>query len=68
MSEPIDVELVKGRMRAEDARRLAAREVTPEELQHQNSFIRPEDIVYVDFSFRGSPETWEKMLKLIEQS
>ena len=46
MSEPIDIALIKGRQRAEDMRRLAAGEVTPEELDRENSFIRsPADII-----------------------
>jgi len=32
VSEPIDIRLIEGRQRAEDMRRLAAGEVTPEEL------------------------------------
>src|SRR5947199_130799 len=39
MSEPIDIRLIKGRQRTEDMRGLAAGEVTPEELQRENSFI-----------------------------
>ena len=40
MSQPIGVRLIEGRQLAEDMRRLAAREVTPEELRRENSFIR----------------------------
>jgi len=35
MSEPIDIRLIEGRQRAEVMRRLAAGEVTPEELQRE---------------------------------
>src|SRR6266513_2058075 len=40
VSQPIGVRLIEGRQRAEDLRRLAAGEVTPEELRRENSFIR----------------------------
>ena len=39
MNAPVDIELIKGRQRAEDMRRLRAGEVTTEELQRENSFI-----------------------------
>ena len=69
MSEPIDIALIKGRQRAEDIRRLAAGEVTPEELQRENSFIRsPEDIIHVDFSPNGTPEQWERLIQSIKDN
>src|SRR6266496_4205017 len=40
MSEPIDIRLIEGRQRAEDIRRPAAGEVTPEELRREDFFIR----------------------------
>jgi len=40
MEKPVDIDLLKARQRAEDMRRLAAGEVTPEELDRENSFVR----------------------------
>ncbi|PYJ03971.1 MAG: hypothetical protein DME25_10810 [Verrucomicrobia bacterium] len=69
MSKPIDIDLIKGRQRAEDLRRLAAGEVTPEELDRKNSFIRSSaDIVHTDFSPKGTPEEWARIIQIIEQS
>jgi hypothetical protein len=69
MNAPVDIELMKGRQRAEDLRRLRAGEVTPEELQRENSFIRsPADIVHTDFSPKGTPEEWARIIRIIEQS
>jgi hypothetical protein len=69
MNTPVDIDLIKGRQRAEDMRRLAAGEVTPEQLDRQNSFIRSAaDIVHTDFSPKGTPETWKRILQEIERS
>lgn len=69
MNEPIDIRLIEGRQRAEDLRRLAAGEITPEELDRENSFIRsPADIIHTDFSPKGTPEAWERIIRIIEQS
>lgn len=69
MSEPIDIRLIEGRQRAEDIRRLAAGEITPEELDRQNSFIRSAaEIVHTDFSPTGTPEAWARIIRIIEQS
>ena len=69
MSEPIDIALIKGRQRAKDMRRLAAGEVTPEELDRENSFIRsPADIVWVDLSPKGTPESWARIIRNLENN
>jgi hypothetical protein len=68
MSDPVDIRLIEGRQRAEDLRRLAAGEVTPEELQRENSFIRSAaDILFVDFSPKGTPESWARILQNLER-
>jgi hypothetical protein len=47
MAEALDIRLVEGRARAEDARRLAAGEVTPEQLQRENAIVQSaEDILF----------------------
>jgi hypothetical protein len=67
--QPIDIDLIKGRQRAEDMRRLAAGEVTPEQLQRENSFIwSAKDIVSVDFSPKGTPEQWERLIQYIKDN
>ncbi|HUK82344.1 MAG TPA: hypothetical protein VLZ12_06905 [Verrucomicrobiae bacterium] len=69
MNEPVDIRLIEGRARAEDMRRLAAGEVTPEELQRENSFIwSPSDILYVDLSPKGTPESWARMIRRLQQN
>jgi hypothetical protein len=69
MNEPIDIQSIEGRQRAEDIRRLAAGEITPEELDRQNSFIRSAaDIVHTDFSPKGTPESWKRIIQEIERS
>jgi len=69
MSKPIDTDLIKGRQRAEDMRRLAAGEITPEELDRENSFIRsPVDIVWVDLSPKGTPESWARIIERLERN
>jgi hypothetical protein len=69
MSERIDIDLIKGRQRAEDMRRLAAGEVTPEELDRENSFIRsPADIIWVDLSPKGTPESWARIIERLERN
>lgn len=68
-NEPVDIRLIEGRQRAEDLRRLAAGEVTPEELDRENSFIRSAaDIIHTDFSPKGSPKSWKRILQEIERS
>jgi len=68
MNEPIDIRAIEGRQRAEDLRRLAAGEVTPEELQRENSFIwSAADILHVDFSPKGTPEQWARIIQDLER-
>ena len=60
--------LTSGRLKAEDRRRLAAGEVTPEQLQRENSFIwSAADIVSVDFSPKGTPESWARIIQALEE-
>jgi len=40
MEQPVDIDLIIGRERAEDLRRLAAGEVTPEELQREKAIVQ----------------------------
>ena len=69
MNAPVDIRLIEGRQRAEDMRRLEAGEVTPEELDREHSFIRSAaDIVHTDFSRRGTPEAWKRIIQEIERS
>ncbi len=69
MNDVVDIRLMKGRQRAEDKRRLTAGEVTPEELDRENSLIRSAgDIVHTDFSPKATPESWERMLQEIQRS
>ena len=64
MEEIVDIRSTEGRQRAEDRRRLAAGEVTPEELQRENSFIwSAADILSVDLSPKGTPESWARMIQ-----
>lgn len=68
MNEPVDIRLMEGRQRAEDIRRLADGEVTPEELQRENSFIwSAADIVSVDLSPKGTPESWARITQNLQQ-
>jgi hypothetical protein len=63
INEPIDIRLIEGRERAEDLRRLAAGEVTPEELQRENAIVgSAADILHVDFSPKGTPEQWAQII------
>jgi hypothetical protein len=69
MNAPVDIDLIKGRQRAEDLRRLRAGEVTPEELQRENSFIwSADDIIFVDLSPKGTPEQWERLIQYIKDN
>ncbi len=69
MDLPVDIRLIEGRQRAEDMRRLTSGEVTPEELDRENSFIRSAaEIVHTDFSPKGTPEAWKRIIKEIERS
>ena len=69
MNEPVDIQLIKARQRAEDMRRLRAGEVTPEELQRENSYIwSAADILYVDLSPKGTEESWARIIQNLQQN
>ncbi len=69
MKTPVDIELIKGRRRAEDLRRLAAGEVTPEELQRENSFIwSAADILHVDLTPKDTEESWAWLLQRLQEN
>jgi hypothetical protein len=69
MNEAIDIRLIEGRQRAEDLRRLAAGEVTPEQLQRENSFIwSADDILYVDLTPKGTEESWARIIQNLQQN
>ena len=69
MSDPVDIRLIEGRQRAEDFRRLAAGEVTPEELQRENAIVQSAaDILFVDYSPKGTPESWKRIIQKLENN
>lgn len=69
MNAPVDIELIKGRQRAEDLRRLREGEVTPEELQRENSFIwSAADILCVDLTPKGTEESWARIIQNLQQN
>jgi hypothetical protein len=69
MNDPVDIRLIEGRQRAEDLRRLAAGEITPEELQRENSFIwSAADILYVDLTPKGTKESWARIIQNLQQN
>ena len=69
MNEPVDIRLIEGRQRAEDMRRLKAGEVTPDELQRENSFIwSAADILYVDLTPKGTEESWARIIENLQQN
>jgi hypothetical protein len=69
MNGPVDIELIKGRQRAEDMRRLKAGEITPEELQRENAFIwSAADILYVDLAPKGTEESWARIIQNLQQN
>ena len=69
MNEPVDIQLMEGHQRAEDLRRLAAGEVTPEELDRENSFIwSAADILDVDLTPKGTPESWARIIQKLRQN
>jgi hypothetical protein len=68
MNAPVDLDLIKGRQRAEDLRRLRAGEVTPEELQRENAIVQSAaDILRVDFSPKGTDEQWARIISDLER-
>ena len=69
MNKAADLRRIEGRQRAEDLRRLAAREVTPEQLQRENAIVQSAaDILQVDFSPKGTPAQWARIIQDLEQS
>jgi len=69
MNEPVDIRLIEGRERAEDMRRLAAGEVTPEELQRENAIVESAaDILPVDFTPKGTPEQWARIIRRFQHN
>jgi hypothetical protein len=68
MNEPVDIRLIEGRQRAEDMRRLAAGEVTPEQLQRENAIVQSAaDILYVDLAPKGTEESWARIIQNLQQ-
>ena len=68
MNEAIDIRLIEGRQRVEDMRRLAAGEVTPEQLQRENAIVQSAaDILKVDFSPKGTDEQWARIISDLER-
>ena len=69
MNDPVDIRLIEGRQRAEDLRRLVAGEVTPEQLQRENAIVQcAADILYVDYSPKGTPESWARIIHNLEHN
>jgi len=69
MNEPVDIRVIEGRQRAEDLRRLTAGEITPEELQRENSFIwSAADILHVDLTPKGTEESWARIIQNLQQN
>lgn len=67
MNEPVDIEVIKGRQRAEDGRRLATGEVKPEQLQRESAIVQSAaDILLVDFSPKGTQEQWARIIPDLE--
>jgi hypothetical protein len=68
LSEAVDIRLIEGCQRAEDQRRLSAGEVTPEQLQRENAIVQSAaDILHVDFSPKGTPEQWARIIQDLER-
>jgi hypothetical protein len=69
MNEPVDIRLIEGQARAEDMRRLEVGEITPEELDRENSFIwSATDILWVDLSPKGSDKSWARIIQCLQQN
>jgi hypothetical protein len=68
MNAPVDIDLIKGRQRAEDMRRLKAGEVTPEELRRENSLWSAADILYVDLTPKGTEESWARIIQNLREN
>lgn len=68
MNGPVDIRAIEGRQRAADRRRLASGQVTPEELQQENAIVQSAaDILHVDFSPKGTPEQWARIIQDLER-
>jgi hypothetical protein len=68
MNEPVDIRLIEGRQRADGMRRLTSGEVTPEQLQRENAIVQSAaDILHVDFSPKGTPEQWARIIQDLER-
>jgi len=68
MIKPVDIRAIEGRQRAADMRRQAAGEVTPQELQQENTIVQSAaDILHVDFSPKGTPEQWARIIQDLER-
>ena len=68
LNEPVDIRAIEGRQRAEDKRRLASGQVTPEELQQENAIVQSAaDILHVDFSPKGTPEQWARTIQDLQR-
>jgi hypothetical protein len=68
VNETVDIRRIEGRERARDMRRLAAGEVTPEQLQRENAIVQSAaDILQVDFSPKGTPEQWARIIPDLER-
>ena len=69
MNKAADLRRIEGRQRAEDLRHLAAREVTPEQLQRENAIVpSAADILQVDFSPKGTLEQWARIIQDLERN
>jgi hypothetical protein len=69
MSKRVDIRPIEGRQRAADLRPLAAGEITPEELDQEKSFIwSAADILYVDLSPKGTPESWARIIRNLQRN
>jgi len=68
MSDTVDIRLIERRPRAEDTRRLATGEITPAQLQQENAIVQSAaDILRVDFSPKGTPEQWARIIPDLER-
>ena len=68
MNGPVDIRAIEGRQRATDMRRLASGEVTPQQLQQENAIVpSAAEILHVDFSPKGTPEQWARIIPDLER-
>ncbi len=67
MNGPVDIDLLKGQRRAGDLRRFASGEAPPDDVQRENAIVRSaDDILSVDFSPKGTPEQWARIIRELE--